>query len=168
MVEIVLGNGGVAIVDDEDARLASLRWSREPRGYAIRRPGKRGEQQLIRMHRVVLGVVDPAVQVDHINGDPLDNRRANLRVATPAQNAQNVRRAGGSSPHRGVSWYRKYACWRAAGRINGRSYHLGYFDDDLAAARASEAFRRQHMTHAGRKGDLDPLPPCSCRMCRPG
>lgn len=54
------------------------------------------------------------MHVDHINGDPLDNRRENLRMATPMQNAANAHpRAGGSSKYKGVHFDKRRCKWRA-------------------------------------------------------
>ena len=103
------------------------------------------------LHREVmgLGASDPRV-VDHINGDPLDNRRENLRVVTQAENCQNSRtRVRGSSRHRGVSWDSRYGCWRAYGRVDYVQHHIGYFDDEDEAGKAADEWRRHHMPFYG-------------------
>lgn len=72
----------------------------------------------------------PPSELDHINGCPGDNRIANLRAATSAQNKQNTRsRAGSRSGLKGVSWIAARAKWRAEIRANGRALHLGYFEN---------------------------------------
>lgn len=81
----------------------------------------------------------PPQEVDHVNGNPRDNRIENLRLASKSQNAQNQRRsAKNSSGHKGVSWSRHKQRWRAAIKVGSRSIHLGYFRDP---ARAAEAYR---------------------------
>jgi len=72
----------------------------------------------------------PDGQIDHINGDKLDNRIANLRVATNSQNKQNMRKARSDSRSGliGASWHTKSNKWRAAIQIDGKKKHLGYFD----------------------------------------
>jgi hypothetical protein len=89
------------------------------------------------MHREVLGV-PPHLFVDHINHNGLDNRKANLRPATKSQNCQNKRlgRKNTSSKYRGVHWHRRFGKWQASIRVNRKSIHLGYFTDELEAAKA--------------------------------
>ena len=72
----------------------------------------------------------PKGQIDHINGDKLDNRISNLRVATPSQNKQNARKARSDSRSGllGATWYSKGKKWRAAIQVDGKKKHLGYFD----------------------------------------
>ena len=72
----------------------------------------------------------PAEQIDHINGVKDDNRIANLREATNAENQQNRRiTRKNTSDHVGVSWHKKTQQWRAQISVNGRPKHLGCFDD---------------------------------------
>jgi hypothetical protein len=75
----------------------------------------------------------PSGPLDHINGDRLDNRIANLRIATPAQNAANVARwRGNTSGYRGVVYHRQCGKWQA--QIGGRQRrYLGLFDDQREA-----------------------------------
>lgn len=89
MKVIELTKGHVAIVDDEDfAQLAQYRWCVTTNGhgllYAMRRIGKKP----VYMHRVILNA-SHGIEIDHKNGDTLDNRRSNLRLATRRQNACN-------------------------------------------------------------------------------
>lgn len=98
-----------------------------------------GQKKAVFLHKEVFGVVPSGYVVDHINGNVLDNRLANLRLATLQQNAQNTESGKkGASEYPGVSWYSKYACWRAAISINGNKKHLGYFSCELEAARAAK------------------------------
>lgn len=83
-----------ALVDIEDLpTVAPLRWEHEPRERtAYARCVTRGEHYGVRLHQVPMGPApEPDLSVDHINGDGLDNRRSNLRWATPAQQASNRR-----------------------------------------------------------------------------
>ncbi len=96
-ITISLTQGYKAIVDLEDADLAQLKWQITCGRYAMRRPripGSRTERLVVLMHRVVLerelgGPIQPGMVVDHVNGDGLDNRRANLREVTVSLNAYN-------------------------------------------------------------------------------
>lgn len=89
--------------------------------------------------RVVMGAtprVSNAMQVDHINGDPLDNRRSNLRLVTASQNHANVPGRGGASRYRGVTWCAQTGRWRAQVKSGGKFRHVGRFDREEDAARA--------------------------------
>ena len=90
-----------------------------------------------RIHRLLLGATNPKMQVDHINGNKLDNRKENLRLATNQQNQHNVgKRKNNTSGYKGVSWYRKRKKWKAAIKHNKKSIHLGYYDTPEEASRA--------------------------------
>jgi len=98
--------GLFAVVDDEDAHLAEHEW------YAVARPSKatgeilgwyalKSSHQVISMHRMLLNAPANAV-VDHVDGDGLNNRRSNLRIATYAQNSANTNRPKPRSGYWGV------------------------------------------------------------------
>ena len=101
--------------------------------------------QLHRAHRLAWLYVTgswPEHQIDHINGKRDDNRWSNLRAASGAQNSQNSKkRKHNRSGFKGVSWKVKSAKWVAHIRVNGKSRHLGYFEDlnDAAHAYANAA-----------------------------
>lgn len=77
------------------------------------------------------------MDIDHINRDPADNRLVNLRVATRSQNMANAkkrtRKGGPASQYKGVSWQ---GAWRAAYQKDGQLKFLGYFTNEIDAARA--------------------------------
>jgi hypothetical protein len=68
--------------------------------------------------------------IDHVNGNPSNNRIENLRLVTHQQNQFNRKRA------RGYSWHKQNKKWRAAIRINGKKKHLGYFESEQDAREA--------------------------------
>lgn len=89
------------------------------------------------LHRVLMNA-GPHDLVDHINGDSLDNRRANLRLCTAAQNARNCRRkTGGSSQYKGV--HKAGNRWLAAITVNNTKRRLGSFRHELDAALTYDA-----------------------------
>jgi hypothetical protein len=97
------------------------------------------------MHRLILN--PPAGFVtDHINGNRLDNRRINLRIATHRQNCQNQRPKGLHSQYIGVTKIRqgKWERWMAQIRHDGIRIHLGYFTDEIEAARAYDQAALAH------------------------
>ena len=142
---IALTQGKFAIVDPEDyERVAGYKWFavRYERGYYAQRAAKdsKGRQRNVRMHRVILGEPKGKI-IDHINHNGLDNRRANLRVVTRQQNTWNKRKQRGncSSQYKGVTWLKRMGKWQARIVCSGKSIFIGYFDDEIWAARAYDS-----------------------------
>ena len=95
MREVQLTQGKIALIDDEDYELISkYKWhyskSSINYGRAMAQPTKHGKA--IRMHRLIMQALDH-LEVDHINNNPLDNRRSNLRLVTHAQNQKNMQKS---------------------------------------------------------------------------
>jgi HNH endonuclease/AP2 domain len=107
--------------------------------YAMRNNYSNGKRVGVLMHRVIIAApVD--LQVDHIDGNGLNNRRANMRLATRAENNQNCRsRVGSSSKYLGVCWHKRAKRWKAQIMIDGVNKYLGLFTCEIAAARAYDA-----------------------------
>lgn len=124
------------MVDDDDYELLSkYRWcvtsSKSKILYALR--GVNGSTR--KMHREIMGVTDPRIFVDHIDGNGLNNQKNNLRLATNSQNNCNrIAKKNGSSKYLGVSLCRKNGLWCAQIRRNGRTIRLGYFKQEVQAA----------------------------------
>lgn len=136
----------VAIVDEADAHLAQHRWCLSTKGYVTRLVGGRTNRIGLALHREVLGLQPgDGLLADHINGDPLDNRRENLRAVNHSGNAQNLHRVRAASGVRGVHWHEEGRKWAARAKLNGRQYHLGLFSEIDAAAAAVAAFRAERM-----------------------
>lgn len=141
MKEIRLTKGKVALVDDADFDTVSrYRWfaneQKNGKCYAIGDvEGKR-----VYMHRLLMGF--PPSQVDHANGDGLDNRRSeNLRVATHGQNLVNTRLRPGrsgerTSQYKGVCRLRCSPNWIAQITVNNKVRYLGSFVEERDAALA--------------------------------
>jgi len=143
--EIRLSRGLVALVDDADFDAVNrFRWHAQPHRatfYAVRNlPRSEGRRSTERLHRFLAG---HWAIVDHINGNGLDNRRANLRPATNAENCANRPGIQGtSSVFKGVSWMKRNRKWAARIGHSGRQRHLGLFADEEEAARAYDAAAR--------------------------
>jgi hypothetical protein len=93
----------------------------------------------IMAHRVAFAVMTgrwPRHLIDHINGNPLDNRWCNLREATNSQNQANRSVVLSRSGILGVTWHKQSRKWQAAIKQNGKNKHLGLFDDIDEAANA--------------------------------
>lgn len=148
MKTIPLTQGKEALVDDEDyERLSQYKWCYTALGYARRQDYSTGRQITVLLHRQVMGLEhgDPR-QVDHINRDRLDNRKANLRLASQRVNTHNRPGwTGRTSRYKGVCW--NGTKWQAGIKVNGKSYHLGMFDSEWEAAEAYNAAAVHH--HGG-------------------
>ena len=84
----------------------------------------------------------PEKDIDHINAIKTDNRIANLRIATPAQNnANQPLTSRNSSGFKGVTWHKRCGKWQAAIKVSGRTFHLGLFEraEDAHAAYVNAA-----------------------------
>ena len=134
---IPLTRGKFAIVDAADYEsLSQHKWlanGDEKRGfYAARRVGNK----LVLMHRVIMNPPEGTV-VDHINRNSLNNRRRNLRICTQKENSRNGRPSRRStSRFKGVYFHKQTRKWIATIGYNGKTIHLGSFDDEVEAARA--------------------------------
>jgi len=121
-------------VDKADyCRLCQYRWcaTGTDRPYACRREHGR----TIYMHREIMQA-PPGLCVDHIHGVTLDNRRANLRLCTLAENMRNRRGNSGRDLPKGVTWESHCGKYKASIGCDGVPKHIGYFDAPIEAARA--------------------------------
>jgi hypothetical protein len=140
MKYIELSRGKVAIVDDDCFELVSkYTWHcTHIRGkdiyYAKTNIRAGDRQKQLWMHRIITGCPFNK-EVDHIDGNGLNNQKSNLRLATHQQNMFNQRkRSGGSSQYKGVSWCKRSNRWLSQIMINKKTKFLGYFSDEISAA----------------------------------
>lgn len=143
MGKIVVFGHEVLFDDADEALIANRRWHLKEYAnvkYAARSgfDPKTKKTACIRMHREILGLTDRKVLVDHINGNGLDNRRCNLRIATKSLNGLNCgKRRNNKSGYKGVFRHTS-GRWATMIRIKNKSVHIGYFD---TAEEASAAYR---------------------------
>lgn len=127
-------SGGAFLFDLADLPLIRAHtWHLGKRGY----PATHVHGKTVVLHRLMFP--DTADEIDHINGDKLDNRRANLRECTHQQNAFNQRRRRtNTSGFIGVSRARGPDSFEAYIHHHGRKYHLGVFPSVVSAARTRD------------------------------
>lgn len=151
MKTIPLTRGLVAIVDDDDYEsLSRLKWcacGRAQNEYAVRAITCKGVKNLSRIQFMHRAIMNPPLdmQVDHINGNKLDNRRTNLRLCTPAENSRNqARPKNNTSGFKGVSWNRREQKWKAVIGVGGKRIGGGSYHTKEEAARAYDELARKH------------------------
>lgn len=149
---IPLTKGHEAIIDAADVPLVkNYNWFAEVRHYTVyacrnqRKSDAMTKRKPIQLHRAILFDVT-GLDVDHIDGDGLNNRRSNLRAATRQQNSSNQKiRMKNTSGFKGVSWDKQMNKWRAKIMSNYRSTFLGLFTTkDLAYQAYLAASKRMH------------------------
>lgn len=147
-----------AIVDAEDVDQISKRtWCVFVTKYAGRRlPKKNGKQQASLMHREILGA-KKGEEVDHKNGNGLDNRKENLRLCTRSQNNMNsTKRAGTSSKFKGVYFNKARSKWAAEIEIGGMGKSLGLFINEIDAAHAYNLAAKKHFREFAKLNEVAP------------
>jgi hypothetical protein len=112
----------------------------------------RPSKKMVLMHRRLL-IISEGMEIDHIDGDGLNNRRGNLREATRAQNMHNSRLGTRNiSGVKGITWHRKRKKWVARIAQRDKKIHIGLFDDlDVAIARMAEVRGQHHGQFARQK-----------------
>lgn len=135
---IDLSNGGQVIVDDDDYELLSKwKWVQSNKGYAQRAAYKKDGYTTILMHRQIMDITDRR-RIDHINGNPLDNQRINLRVCTQRQNMQNRKPNRNKASLPGIKGvYPHGNKWKVLIMINGKNKYIGLYS---TIKEASEAY----------------------------
>jgi hypothetical protein len=128
MITVQLTKGYTCLIDNEDAWLLQWKWHAQVSRWGVYAARtlhlQHRKTKTIRMARVIMGVSDPSVLVDHRDGNKLDNRRHNLRICTKAQNAKN--RVPNRDSQTGIKGIRrKGSGWQARIRHNGRQMCLG-------------------------------------------
>lgn len=139
---------GYAIVDKEFAYLDQYKWSKSHWGYAV------SSTPVLKLHRVVAGANIGEV-VDHTNGDPLDNRKCNLRLCSQSENSKNQKlRTNNTTGYKGVYFMASANKYTAKVKNNYISYHIGLFD---TAKEAAQAYNEKALQLHGKFARLNEL-----------
>ena len=133
----------IILIDSEDINLVNkFKWKIQNKintNYVIRKETIKGKTKIIRLHREIMGVSDKnwkQIQVDHINGNGLDNRKENLRLVTPTQNMYNSKKPkNNTTGFKGVDYFKSSKKFRARISVNGVRKELGLFDTAIEAAK---------------------------------
>ncbi len=150
LIEVKLTQGLVTVIDAEDFDLVSqYKWCAHRDGnthYAVSRRRINGRQKTVKLHRIILSA--PAgMHVDHIDGNGLDNTRANLRLCTNVENGRNRRKqAGTSSEFKGVSKLSKGRPpkpWLASIKFD-KKIHTRCFPTEIEAALWYDEMAMEH------------------------
>lgn len=132
-------------IDDEDFdRVSKFNWSMDGRGY-VKRVTDCGSVNVF-LHRFIMNCPDD-MQVDHINNDPLDNRKSNLRICTNNENQFNKKKnlkKINTSKYKGVTLCAQTKRWRAQGNVNNKRVNIGRFNTEKEAALAYNEFAKKH------------------------
>jgi len=149
MKKVKLTQGKYSLVDDADfKKVKSIKWYAHFDGfnwYARRNIrldcGKRSGQTI---HVFLLGSRKNK-EVDHVNGNGLDNQRKNLRFLSHSKNLLNRgRQSNNTTGYTGVSFHKATKKYRAYGRLNGKHVHLGVHSTVTKAKQAYKTFAEEH------------------------
>lgn len=141
-----------ALVDDEDyKKLIKKKWCvKKGRtvSYAVNstRVKGLGEVFTVGMHRIVMDLpIGEPQEIDHIDGNGLNNQKANLRVCTRSENMRNTGvHVDNTSGYKGVTWHGQNKKWQVFIRDDGKPRYLGTFTCLIKAAKAYDAGARKY------------------------
>lgn len=147
MKKIPLNKGKFATIDDKDfEELGQMRWELDGNGYVYSRSQRNRSVKRIWLHKLLLDC-PRSMEIDHIDGNILNNQRANLRVVTHADNLKNQKlRKNNTTGLNGVGWFGAGKKWRARIMVDYKEIHLGYFEDKQEAIKAR---RKAEQTYFG-------------------
>ena len=129
MASVFTNSGKEILIDEEDLAWATqFTWYVTDTGYAYRSVRVAGKSKNIRMHRELLSATK-GVDVDHINGNRVDNRRTNLRLCSRSNNLKNKtkRRCDNRSGITGVFQHKQTGKWAVQIQVDGKPRHVGLF-----------------------------------------
>jgi hypothetical protein len=124
------------LIDEEDLHLLENynKWRIDKLGYVVTQKEWKAingvrQRKAFKLHRAILGVTDRKLEVDHINHNPLDNRKSNLRICSRIENGSNLSiKKNNTSGFPGVSWSKERKKWVAGIMVKYRMVALGRYD----------------------------------------
>lgn len=142
---LVLRNGDLVKIDEEDyENFSKSNWFLSG-NYVLRYLKSDDGLILQRMHRLVVGAKMSDLVVDHINGDTLDNRRCNLRICSPAENAWNRRlNSNNTTGYKGVYFKKSRGMYFARIVKGGKRYASNYYFNKSIAARTYDVLAKKY------------------------
>ena len=168
MIKIPLPGDFITYIDDADELLvAGFPWRVLKTHAGLYYVQAWNGYQHFYMHRLITGVA-PRKEVDHWNGNGLDNRRNNLRIVSHLYNQGNQRaRTNQTSRYKGVYWDKNRDRWMVQFTFNGKTRSIGRFTDELEAAQAYDAAATEALGRFARLNLPDephgpPLPDTLC------
>ena len=161
-LELTLTQNQVCLIDGNDmALVGEYQWyahksSRNKRNnYYVQctLPTVDGKQKTLLLHRVIMGITDPKVQVDHVDMNSLNNCRLNLRVATHSENRCNqIAYSNSKTGIKDIYWHKRENKYRVQIKINGKQKQYGSFNTiQEAVVRRDELLPLLHKEFANTK-----------------
>jgi len=152
MIKLLLTNNMFAFIDKEDfEKIALYKWTFTK---ANKHYGRVKSNTGLFLHRLIMNAPQN-LEVDHINGDTLDNRKSNLRLVSRKHNQKNMTLSRRSkSGYKGVSWHKKAKKWQAHLMSDGIRIYLGLY---LFKEDAAKAYNIASLAHHGEFGKLNKI-----------
>lgn len=141
-----------AIIDLQDyEKIKNYHWIND-KGYTQSYFWNGKKEKRFYLHKLIMDLRDSKTMVDHINGNPLDNRKCNLRIVTTQQNNINHKvRKDSKSGVSGVFFDKDKKLWRAVISLNRKHIHLGYFENIDDAIRVRKMAEEKYFGDYRRK-----------------
>ncbi len=146
----------VAFDDEDFGKLSKYKWFEKKKrytSYAIVTAKIDDIWKTIWMHRFIVGA-KKGQEIDHRDGNGLNNQRDNLRFCTHSQNGMNRRISQGTSKYKGVCCQKNNKRWQAQITINQKHIHLGVFKNEIDAAKAYNTAAIEHFGEYARLNDV--------------
>jgi len=144
-MQLLTSKGEKFQIDEEDFdRVSKHKWARDKRqGYFRTHVNVNGKETCVLLHRLIMNPPRNRI-VDHIDRDPSNNKKSNLRICKDADNQRNrIKHMKASSRHIGVYWKSSMKKWAAHAREGDKYHIIGYFDSEDEAALAYNKFARE-------------------------
>lgn len=138
MKKIKLTQGKYALIDDEEyEKVKNFSWyaAKMRNGRYYVQCSKNSSHKALKLHRVIMNCNNSKIKIDHINRNPLDNRKNNLRFCTNSQNGQNVNKSKrNTSGFKGVYFRSDRNKWRSYITVDKKIIYLGLFNSKKEAS----------------------------------